>query len=72
MIERQFRFTDWNNDTNDVFGDLDCCMGWYENAIKHNPTGRYSIYAITICEDCDSILEDEGVLFNPDCPEYKE
>lgn len=71
MIERQFRFTDWDNDFNDVYGDFDCCLIWFNQAVKEEPTGRFSIYAVTSCEDCDSILEDEGVLFNENCEEYR-
>jgi len=71
MIPRQFRFTDWDNDTNDVYGDLNCCLNWFEKAIEDEPTGRFSIYAVTICDDCNSILEDDGVLFNTKCPEYE-
>jgi len=71
MIPRQFRFTDWENDLNDTYGDWDCCLIWFNQAVKENPEGRYSIYAVTICDDCDSILEDEGVLYNSKCEVYK-
>jgi len=70
MIPRQFRFTDWENDKADVFGDLDCCLSWFKKAIIEEPKGRFSIYAVTICEKCDSLLEDDGVLFNTKCDEY--
>ena len=72
LIPRQFRFTDWENDLNDVFGDWDFCFEWYEKAIEEEPEGRFSIYAVTICDDCDSMLEDEGVLFNENCGVYNE
>jgi hypothetical protein len=72
VIERQFRFTDWENDLNDVYGDLDCCLEWFNQAIAEEPTGRFSIYGVTICEDCGSMLEDEGVLFNENCEEYND
>jgi len=71
MIPRQFRFTDWENDLNDVFGDWDCCLSWFNQAIAEEPTGRFSIWGVTICENCDSSLEDEGVLFNENCEGYK-
>lgn len=70
MIERQFRFTDWDNDYNDVYGDFDFCLKLFNKAIKEDPEGRYSIYAVTICDDCDNVIEDEGVLFNESCPVY--
>lgn len=71
MIPRQFRFTDWNNDNNDSYGNWEECLKWYHQAVKEDPTGRYSIYAVTICDECDSMLEDEGILFNKNCEEYK-
>lgn len=70
LITRQFRFTDWYDETQDVYGSFECCLNWFNKAVEENPEGRYSIYAVTICEDCDSMLEDEGVLFNDGCPEY--
>lgn len=70
MIPRQFRFTDWCDDRNDVFGDFDCCLNWFNKAVKDEPKGKFSIWAVTICEDCDSMLEDDGVLFNENCEEY--
>lgn len=70
FIEREFRFTDWENEYNDVYGNWEECKELFDNAVKENPTGRYSIYAVTICEEC-GILEDDGVLFNEECPEYK-
>ncbi len=70
IIPRQFRFTDWDNDLNDVYGDFECCLNWFNKAIKEDKKGRYSIYAVTICKDCDSLLEDDGVIFNEDYPDY--
>ncbi|MGV9141699.1 MAG: hypothetical protein ACOC1X_02065 [Promethearchaeota archaeon] len=71
MIERQFRFTDWSNESNDVFGDFDCCLKWFKQAVKEEPKGRFSIYAVTVCDDCGTILEDEGVLSNKKCDCYE-
>jgi len=70
MIPRQFRFTDWDEDRNDVLGNWVCCIECFNQAVSENPEGRYSIYAVTICNDCDSMLEDEGVYYNLDCPNY--
>ena len=72
MIARQFRFTDWYDDRNDVFGDWECCLSWFNKAVAEEPEGRFSIYAVTLCDDCGSMLEDEGVLFNENSPSYGE
>lgn len=63
LIPRQFRFTDWEHDENDSYGNLQECFHWFDEAVYKDPKGNYSIYAVTICE-CDSAIEDEGVYFN--------
>jgi len=64
-----FRFTDWENDANDEYGDYDHCLGLFNEAVERNETGRYSIYDVSSCESCGE-SKDEGILFNEKCPEY--
>ena len=71
VIDRQFRFTDWDYDQNDEYGNFEDCLRMFNEAVKEDPQGRFSIYAVTICKECDECIEDEGVLFNDNCPAYK-
>ena len=70
-VIRDFRFTDWYYEENDVFGTWEDCLEEFNKAIKEDETGRFSIYAVTICDNCDSELEHEGVIFNEKCEVYK-
>lgn len=64
-----YRFTDWHNDENDVFGTWDDCRKIFDKAKKENPRGRFSIYNCGNCPHCGEEY-DEGILFNQDCLEY--
>ena len=56
-----YRFTDWNNELNDVYGTYKQCLKLFNEAVRKDPEGRYSIY---------DTRTDEGILFNKNCPEY--
>jgi hypothetical protein len=60
--ETEFRFTDWDNESNDRYGTYEKCLELFNKAVENNPEGRYSIY---------NVETDEGVLFNKKCPVYK-
>ena len=62
-MTKMYRFTDWYDERNDDYGSYKYCKKLFDKAVAENPEGRYSIY------DTDT---DEGVLFNTNCPEYKE
>jgi len=64
-----FRFTDWDNDSNDEYGSYDFCLKLFNQAVKEDPEGRYSIYDVSECPVCED-FKDEGVLFNEKCPVY--
>lgn len=61
IIDRQFRFTDWNNQYNDDLGNWEECKRWFDEAVNKNPKGRFSIWAVTICPYCEMLLEDDEV-----------
>lgn len=68
-ITKSFRYTDWWNEENDVWGTYEECLAVFNKAIKENDSLRCSIYDFSGC-DCDH--KEEGILFNENCPEYKE
>jgi len=65
-----YRFTDWDNDFNDQYGSYEQCLILFNEAVKDEPTGRYSIYDVSECPKCET-FKDEGILFNEKCPEYE-
>jgi hypothetical protein len=65
-----FRFTDWYNDYNDEYGTFEQCQKLFDEAVKNDPEGRYSIYDVSICSECEE-TRDEGIVFNEQCEEYK-
>lgn len=69
-MDLQFRFTDWDNDSNDQYGTYDECVTMLKKAIQDEPEIRASVYDISQCPKCES-SRDEGIIFNEKCPEYK-
>jgi predicted oxidoreductase len=69
-MDEQYRFTDWDNDYNDVFGNWKECKKLFDKAVKDEPKGRFSIYNVSYCSNCDE-SNDEGILFNENCEEYQ-
>lgn len=69
-MDEQYRFTDWENDYNDIYGILEECKKVFNKVVKENPKGRFSIYDISYCPNCDE-QKDEGIIFNKKCPEYQ-
>jgi len=65
-----FRFTDWENDSNDQYGTFDECKIMFDKAVAEDETGRYSIYDVSECKECED-FKDEGIVFNEKCPEYE-
>ncbi len=65
-----FRFTDWDNDSNDEYGTFKECEKMFNEAVAEDETGRYSIYDVSECPKCEN-FKDEGVLFNKKCPDYE-
>ena len=65
-MKRIYRYTDWENECNDFIGTYKQCEKVFDKAVKENPELRCSIYDIT--EDNN----EEGVLFNENCPEYQD
>ena len=61
VVNKEFRFTDWHDERKDHYGTWEECKKAFDEAIKEEPEGRFSIY--------DS-HEDMGALFNENCPEY--
>ena len=69
-LTEHYRFTDWENDSNDEYGTFEECKKMFDEAVKENPEGRYSIYDVSECKECES-FKDVGILYNENCPEYK-
>jgi len=69
-MNEAYRFTDWHYEENDEYGTYEECLVMFNNAIKLNPTGRFSIYDVSECPKCEE-SKDEGVLFNENCTEYQ-
>ena len=63
MVE--YKFIDWYNDSNDLYGKIGECRARYNQMIAEDPERRCSIYKIY----ADGT--EEGILFNENCPEYK-
>jgi len=70
-LQEDYRFTDWNNDSNDVYGTFEECKKRFDEFVEENPEGRYSIYDVSGCEECGETF-DEGIVFNEKCEEYME
>ena len=66
-IKSTYRFTDWDNPENDVFGDYETCLALF---LKSKSQFRSSIYNVDSCEYC-GFENDEGILFS-DCYYYEE
>lgn len=67
-IKECYRFTDWEHNENDTYGDYEECKKIFDKMVKEEPKGRFSIYDVS---ECGCGIKDEGVLFNENCPEYK-
>lgn len=65
-----YRFTDWDNCSYDKMGTYEECQKWFDEAVKDEPEGRFSIYDVSDCLEC-GFEHDEGVLFNEKCPVYE-
>jgi predicted oxidoreductase len=70
-MEEVYRFTDWDNDYNDTYGNWKECKKIFDKAVKEEPKGRFSIYDVSCCPNCET-NNDEGVLFNTNCPVYEQ
>ena len=64
-----YRFTDWDQESNDEYGTFEECLVIFKKAVLQEPKGRFSIYDVSECLECGS-SKDEGILFNEYCEEY--
>jgi hypothetical protein len=70
-LTEMYRFTDWYDDSNDEYGTYEECLAIFNNVVKENPEGRYSIYDVSECSHCN-FMKDEGILYNPNCSDLDE
>ena len=68
-MAEMYKFIDWYNESYDRYCDtFEEAKKLFDEAIAENKEARVSIYLIQ--EEIEGVFDEEGILFNDNCPDY--